>query len=66
MSQLIPDVVRCRDGVGNFFVQQLPITVAQAVKRLFHGVFGHLHFGGNFSLRRLAGFAGQQFFQVIE
>jgi hypothetical protein len=59
MSQLILDVVWHRDRVGNLFVQQLPIAMAQAMKRLFHGVFGHLHFGGNFSLRRLAGFPGE-------
>jgi hypothetical protein len=33
--------------------------MAQAVKRLFHGVFGHSHFGEQFSLRRLAGFPGE-------
>src|SRR5436309_6862452 len=66
MSQLILDVVLHRDRVGNLFLQQLPISMAHAVKRLFHGVFSHLHFGGNLSLRRLAGFPGEQFFQAIE
>src|SRR5438874_10620405 len=59
MSQLILDVLRHRDRVGNLFVQQLPIAMAQAVERLFHGVFGHSHFGGYLSLRRLAGFPGE-------
>src|SRR5437763_11685739 len=59
MSHLILDVVRRRDRVRNLFQQQLPIAMAQSVKRLFYGVFGHLQFGGNFSLRRLAGFPGQ-------
>jgi hypothetical protein len=59
MSQLILDIVRRRDRVSNFFVQQLPVTITQAVKRLFHGVFGHLHFVGNFGLRRVAGFPGE-------
>src|SRR5438093_8110646 len=59
MSQLILDVVLRCDRVGNLFLQQLSIAMAHAVKRLFHGVFGHSHFGGNFSLRRLAGFLGE-------
>jgi len=66
MPQLILDIVRNRDGVGDLFVQQLSIAIAQAVKRLFHGVFGHLHLGGYLSLRRLTGFPGEQFFQAIE
>jgi hypothetical protein len=55
MSQLILDVARRRDRVGNLFVYQLPIAMAQTVKCLFDGVFGHPHFGGDLSLRRVAG-----------
>jgi len=66
MSQLVLDVILHRDRVGNLFFQQLPIAMAQTMKRLFYGVFGHLHFGGYLSLRRLAGFPGEQFFQAIE
>jgi hypothetical protein len=50
MSQLILDVIWNRDRVGNLFLQQLPIAMAHAVKRLFDGVFGHLQFGGNIGL----------------
>jgi hypothetical protein len=66
MPQLVLHIVRRRDRVSNLFVQQLPIAITQAVKRLFHGVFGHLQFVGNFSLRRLVGFPCEQFFQAIE
>jgi hypothetical protein len=56
MPQLILDVLLRGDGVGDLFLQQLPIPMAQAVKRLFDGVYAHLQFGGYLSLRRLPGF----------
>ena len=44
MSQLVLDVVRHRDRVGDLVLQQLPVALTQAVKGLFHGVFGHVAF----------------------
>src|SRR5439155_1368211 len=66
MPQLILNVARHRHGVSNLLAQQQLVTLAKPVKRLLHCVLGHPKLAGNFSLRKLARFPGEQFFQPIE
>jgi hypothetical protein len=52
--------------MGDFFAQELPVTLAQPMERLVHGVLSHPDFIGNLRLRRVAGLICEQGFQALE
>jgi hypothetical protein len=50
MTQLVFDLGRRCHCVRNFFTQELPVTLSQPMKGLFHGVLGHAKLARNLSL----------------
>jgi hypothetical protein len=54
MAQFVFYVARDGYSLRNLVTQQLPVSLTQAMERLFHRVFAHSELSGDFCLRSVA------------
>src|SRR5262249_49842332 len=66
ISQLIFNLGRFGDRLGNFIAQQSAISMTETVKRLFYSVFGHPQLLRDLGLRRPVRFTDKKLFQSVE
>src|SRR5262249_5553227 len=66
MPQLIFNLGRFGDRLGNLTAQQTAISMTETVKRLFYGVFGHPQLLRDLGLRRPVRFTDKKLFKPVE